>query len=484
MRTEDPGYKLYVKVDDAKDVPCEVFLPAKSTDNVVLHFYPEPNTPPSPFPWRFSICGEIRSFDGVIQTLLEAKTVYRRQEKTRHWAHNVVQRTVVGEPIDLKITDFIHREPSANRENRLRGCYWISPCQMLLRPKFITRSYTGAITVSSGKPKRVLLANGIKVRFDQRFRHRDDPNGGMVALEEQVAEFDVDASFDKRVEDLAVIDDFLMLVSFAARQRCVCAGWRIARDDRVTTLYRRDVTIPAVKQGYSFDDALVDFAHTKEFIKQTYRRYLRIDEPERGLLRRAIHGAIGQEKHTLESSWLTLFSALESALRFYQTVSPSSGGVLKPADWKSLSSRLDACVSDFAESRKKKSKVLWKSRIDQMRKNLGSLNRPPLSSAFDQMCKHYRIDLNDLWPISRGGKGQSSLYGIRNKLVHGQVFPYAQQGVALIGAREHLRWTLERVLLSILGWPVEQSRVSPRFLAARMACYKDWQADRDILSKE
>ena len=83
----------------------------------------------------------------------------------------------------------------------------------------------------------------------------------------------------------------------------------------------------------------------------------------------------------------------------------------------------------------------------------------PLFSFFQQ--KH-PTDLNDLWPLFDPSRGVP-LVGIRNRLAHGEPIAFGEM-TALVYAGFHLRWTLERLVLSTLGWPVSKSLVKPESL--------------------
>jgi hypothetical protein len=74
--------------------------------------------------------------------------------------------------------------------------------------------------------------------------------------------------------------------------------------------------------------------------------------------------------------------------------------------------------------------------------------------------------------------GQASLYGVRNRIVHGRVFATDQEWFRVISAKYHLSWTLARSILCILGWPIERGRVSARALSD-LTLYSSWRADRD-----
>lgn len=73
------------------------------------------------------------------------------------------------------------------------------------------------------------------------------------------------------------------------------------------------------------------------------------------------------------------------------------------------------------------------------------------------------------------------LADIRNKLVHGYTFNNEEWNLMTI-AHQHLQWRLERMLLRILGWDVNRSRVSSDFLDSNYkSIYINWVNDRDRL---
>src|SRR5260370_216006 len=98
-----------------------------------------------------------------------------------------------------------------------------------------------------------------------------------------------------------------------------------------------------------------------------------------------------------------------------------------------------------------------------MRSKLGDVRRAPFSAAFESFCIEYGVDLTDLWAV--GGKSREMpVCEIRNHIVHGSALKWSQV-LALSDAREHLRWTVERMLLGVFGWPVQDSKVRPDWLA-------------------
>ena len=69
---------------------------------------------------------------------------------------------------------------------------------------------------------------------------------------------------------------------------------------------------------------------------------------------------------------------------------------------------------------------------------------------------------------------------IRNHIVHGSVLEWSQW-LALGDAREHLRWTVERMLLGVFGWTVNDSKVRHDWLARNTAAMAGLQPARDAM---
>jgi len=93
-----------------------------------------------------------------------------------------------------------------------------------------------------------------------------------------------------------------------------------------------------------------------------------------------------------------------------------------------------------------------------IRNKLGELNRVSLNEAFQQFCKAYEVNLSDLWPVF-GKSTEISLSDIRNKLIHGDNMPFEllqPLGVAEI----NLKYVLERIVVKMLGYNVNKTRVS------------------------
>jgi hypothetical protein len=55
--------------------------------------------------------------------------------------------------------------------------------------------------------------------------------------------------------------------------------------------------------------------------------------------------------------------------------------------------------------------------------------------------------------------------------------------VALIVAKEHLTYTLERVIVRVLGWKVSETKINPTYLEKNFLAIKDLHAEQAKLTE-
>lgn len=217
-------------------------------------------------------------------------------------------------------------------------------------------------------------------------------------------------------------------------------------------------------------EPLIEKADLAEFADAAYGRFSRAERGE--VLRRALGFAVPVPGESLERSFLVLFSSLEAALTFargedeYEIV-PRAEFTQLERDLKNWLRRHPALSDDAA----RRALVYEKTR---------ELNRLPFSRVFEKFRERHGVELSDLWPLT-GRLDSWPLLEIRHRLVHGDPFG-SRPDSALSCARAHLRWTAERMLLALLGWPVERSNVSPERLARSSEAYVNWSEERARLA--
>jgi hypothetical protein len=193
---------------------------------------------------------------------------------------------------------------------------------------------------------------------------------------------------------------------------------------------------------------------------------------EADVFARAVGFALDADRAPLELSFISLYTSLESALTFFRRqgdyeIMPGEEFARLEAELRGWLRRHPLLEGDGA-------------RRGLLYEKVRELNRFPFSHVFRQFCVRYGLDLSDLWPLV-GPAGGWPLVEIRHRLVHGDPFR-SRPASAVDCAREHLRWTAARMILSVAGWPVERSRLSASELARAGKTYTDWRDERAKLA--
>jgi hypothetical protein len=190
------------------------------------------------------------------------------------------------------------------------------------------------------------------------------------------------------------------------------------------------------------------------------------------VLARAVGFTLDADSAPLELSFVSLYTALESALTFFRRQYEYK--ILPADDFARLERDLKGWLRQhplLKDENAKRGLVYEKVR---------ELNRYPFSHVFRIFCERLALDLSDLWPLT-GNADDWPLVEIRHRLVHGDPFR-SRPTSAVECAREHLRWTVERMILSVVGWTVERSRVSPAALTRAGETYTAWRDERAKLA--
>lgn len=471
--SKEANHKLKVTVSHDKvivdDVLCEVHLPIRVTDPIELCLKPDKEQAVQINNlFEFSIKGEIKNSRDDVEFRISANEVYTNKQSSIHWGPDISEHVKRGHPFDLTITTFFN---DREKEDKVHGTFWLTPSIMLRNKSALEYQLSGEIKVKKYPNFKFTLFNGLTIEFDHHYRYLKKDNGDTVSFAELVANFDISSSEDDISSFLEYLDDFLMLMSFSARQRCVCLGWQIFDGNKEINFYRRDVTIPKLDNKHDSNDVIVDLMHFDKFIDIAYRKFVEINSKD--LIRQAIFRSYSKDDDTIESKYLTLYSALETLVLFYSRNNEMEF-IIPEENWTVFRKDLEKYIKfhpQFSEQKEKRKLVYDK---------LKELNRTPFLTAFNAFCKKYDIDLSDLWPVIDRKDGVS-LSDIRHKLIHGDSFNLRELD-ALMYASIHLRWTVERSILSILGWPIEDSKVSEGFLHRNMYPHKDWIEHRKILT--
>ena len=213
--------------------------------------------------------------------------------------------------------------------------------------------------------------------------------------------------------------------------------------------YRRGISIPGEKESHGFNDVLIEPGHFSPFMRRAYATFRAA--PEQELLRQALHRLVHVDHATdIASSYMHFFGATEALILRHSRL---HGGpeILSSQRWRRAAKTLQSAIRN--------SDGVSAAEAELLIEKVPELNRVTFASAARALCEAHCVDLY-LWPLA-AGLGGPSVATIRNRIAHGDTVGDGEVG-ALILAREHLRWTAERIALGVLGWSADQSRVYHR----------------------
>lgn len=478
FRKEDFVFNARIEehgVEVEKDVLCRVYLPVKIDDPLELRFHLSEQQAEKlrmPVLWQYSVTGDVKNFSGEIRMKFSANEVISTGVQTKFHGRDIRESEMVGSPMDFTITHFLTPDPNETNNAKVEGNFWLTPNPLFQPAAIIKNSYTGDVEVETVWSFDFELDSSTNLHFREHYRYTKNEDGDTVSFGELVASFaleDSTADGPQIPENLERLDDVLLLASFAARRRSICLGWD-ATDSRIyVKRYIRNRTIPDQSRSKgTWREGIVEKSQFADFMKTAYAAFVAITPNDP--LRRAIGLAVPIKDSTLDSEFVTLYTALEMLVLQFRRQQDLEFIFPQSNKWKKINRGLKNYIDEMELPETDNSKR------QLIKDKLSELNRISFNAAFERFCAHYSVRLEDLWPVA-SKQGGISLSQIRNKLVHGEPFSQSHYD-ALMFATLHLQWTVERMILAILKWgDVEESNVSSRFLSGWIA-YKEWQSKR------
>ena len=439
-----------------KNVKCRVYLPVKITDPIELQFFPTEDQAKKLrgyVLWQYSVAGEIKALSGEPMLEFNSNEVFAPRGVQTAMHGEIRESKMVGYPVDFTVKRIRSGRSSDQTLDSADVNFWITPNTLLEPAAIVEHSYTGKVEVESVWKFSLEVDPQRTFQFNRHYRYRNNEEDETVSFSELVAQVTLKESAEssKIFETLDTLDGVLLLASLAERQRCVCLGWDAADSKVWVRQYVRNRVIPSDKPKSGLRDTLIDKAEFTEFMKTAQPIFASIDPQDP--LRRALSFTVPFKDGTADGEFVGLYTALEIIVLQFRRVKDLEF-VLPSNKWNKVRKDLKKYIDSMdlsAEHNDKKTLIQEK---------LSELNRVSFGTAFDQFCLHYSIDLSDLWPVVKSDSG-ASLSQVRNKLVHGEHFG-PDRYEALMFALLHLRWTVERMLLAVLGWDAERSNVSSR----------------------
>lgn len=465
---------LIINGAEIHEVPCKIYLPERTHEKPYFVLKPtEVDSVRMACSHSVQFKASIFGFDKKIQTTIEAPEVYFSGCSTKHWGDDISESTVPGEPQHLHV---IHHLKRSKRQGKTQLTFWISPNEFLTPLMSCTTSYTGEVKFNHIHNLEFTIRNGVKLVFEKHFNSKKANNGDFVQWSYLVAcvKLDVPAIDVETLRNnfLQYIDDFLLIASLALRKRTARLGWTATDKVSHTTYYRGNYTFPDCSEKGDSCDGLAKFQSAEKFMETCYANFSVFEN--KLALRNALCSVVPLTPHTIETSFLHKFAGLETLVLEFKRREKLEF-VLEKAEWKFLKAYLEKCIKASIEPK------LNCNQRKSIYNKLGELNRISLKEAFDIFCQKYGIYLSDLWPVF-GENGNVGLVEIRNKLIHGD--PFSTDLIdALVVANDHLQFTLERVIVRVLGWDIAETNVAPTYLQMNLHSMKKLSSERARLSE-
>lgn len=409
----------------------------------------------------FSVEASLTSPDGKVQLTISVDECWALRSEQKRWSADLSQCTIATDPRGVWV-----REPYGSGpvvESSVLSL-WLSPNKQINPASINELDIRGNRLVTPVHSLTLKMGSlGLFVISKEHYwwssvAAASATDSNLTAQGE--VPYSPDSFADGYEEVLAKVDDYLLLVSLATRTRTTCFGWQIVNKMGSIKRYRPNVSIP---DGYalpSLNDGLIDRSQLQDFLDSSFLTFE--CSTHRSAIRAAIYAIVPARSRVLESDFLSLFSSLEEILLSYRKQNELEH-ILSPSEWNSIRGKLKTTIKEAIPHDETARKRIYEK--------LSELNRIHLSEVFSHYVSELGAGLEDLWPAF-DVSGGASLYQIRNWIAHGVRISEEAQDYLWI-AVEHLRWMLERIVLTELDWEFSNSEISKRMLATHAVAMKD-----------
>jgi hypothetical protein len=231
-----------------------------------------------------------------------------------------------------------------------------------------------------------------------------------------------------------VTEELTQLVSFLSRRWATWFRYKLITNKLSQTHIRH--ARECSSQAIHYDNAIVPFHQAREFLNIAFTNLKKLRDSQIDLHMPLVYFVSGLEAKYVEEKFSVLFLALE---RIKDLFANENGMLNNLAN--SHFRRLRCKLSDLI-----KNEIIDQDIADKVKKKLPELNRPSLRIVLEALFDKYKVDWKDLYPPGI----DFTLLKTRDNLFHSSKeidYDY------LIKETHRLQALLERVLLSMLGWP-------------------------------
>jgi len=483
-RSGEPDYRVFANIEDdvrrLEGIACDLFLPSARGEAAYAILYPSVEQMEQLYPmeggigvgsfiFEIRLTAEVSGASGQNLTVTvpiayagPARTVLRGRDEKEH-------------AIEVKILELVvttcQQPESVEIPSHVEGFFRIVGSAGLIPPLVASKGWR-EYKIEPFAQISATLASGTEITFDRMLAYREEEKG-LRLTEDLTAHFAFEgdlATLDRVETARKELDDYLLVSSFGGRDFGRCVGWRADDPDRSIEGF---VAILPWVDGTSSDRLIRDRTSFGAFCQETYNSFS--TAPKRDLLRQALLYVAPKDAYVSNYSFVRLYSALET-LVLYHRRNADLEFILSKREFSKLRKFLSEKIGEYEMVDQ------CEERMELVKGKLSELNRTSFSEAFNDLCSNYAVDVSDLWPV-HGPSTEWPLSQLRNMIVHGDVVRGVEER-AVVTAEWHLRWTVERILLAILNWPLEGTGASAEHLSeCGSLLYREWEVDRRALQE-
>jgi len=243
------------------------------------------------------------------------------------------------------------------------------------------------------------------------------------------------------------INDFVLLLTFAARHQTKAIGYEYLTNNQYVRHYISPIERYRPKHEEVVEDALIPLEHFEKFMGSALGKWHSIDKKVKLAIKDIIYSI--HPFNSTRQSYLDMFSAFEGIVALCKTKVRSE----LDDNWVEIEDTLTKSINNLVISSEAKEFLVA---------DIGKIkNREMFGKKAEACLSELNIEIDDLWPIFGG---QASLYGIRNKLAHGNRMKL--NSIYNI-AQEHLQFLLERLVLRLLDFNYNLSTAGSEYHGIR-----------------
>jgi hypothetical protein len=449
----DHEFDAYLKRQDSTDILCDVriWLPRDASEDMhVSVFAPDTQDVNSVFSLDpMTLKSEIYQTPpifNVIASGVHIKHVHAPIEMRKASGTTIELLHIAEIKIDSKISSAQAPSESTSDETIKNLSFYLSDLKFATPVASIIPNYLGSRQVDIKKIYVVKCSDNYgcsgEFRFEKHYSswRKHGPNKEIVSSQRVLVWQGNDSTKAIDIPNLLKLaDDVCLLLSLAAKHRVMVLDYHYSTPHRRFQHYRSPLKRNRIEREETGHDALIPLVEFEVFMQTALTAWEKLSDEDRDRLRLAIVSLHPLTDFSSQRNYLAMFAALEGLVGLYRENIVSE----LEHTWKDVESSISECI-DSQPSLNLEAKEFLK-------KNLFALKQgKKLKDRMKGFFRSLNVYVDDLWPIFGEGK-LPDLYWIRNALAHGRHFNDERFGVFLI-AEEHMCLTLERVVLSILGF--------------------------------